>query len=137
MQTTALESVHVAAGARMVPFAGWNMPVQYRGILEEAKTVREHAGLFDLVRTTALDSSAVDAVISRVLGGAIDVRSSGLGSLAPDGFTLLHVAAQTPGSRGSPAPRTYHRFEASVLLCAHGASVARHRPRLLFRVARR
>ena len=48
MQTTALESVHVAAGARMVPFAGWNMPVQYRGILEEAKTVREQAGLFDL-----------------------------------------------------------------------------------------
>ncbi|MGC6488854.1 MAG: glycine cleavage system aminomethyltransferase GcvT [Planctomycetota bacterium] len=48
MQTTALESVHVAAGARMVPFAGWNMPVQYRGILEEAVTVRERAGLFDL-----------------------------------------------------------------------------------------
>ncbi|MFK7742418.1 MAG: glycine cleavage system aminomethyltransferase GcvT [Planctomycetota bacterium] len=48
MQTTALESVHIAHGARMVPFAGWNMPVQYRGILEEAKTVREHAGLFDL-----------------------------------------------------------------------------------------
>ncbi|MCK5941457.1 MAG: glycine cleavage system aminomethyltransferase GcvT [Planctomycetes bacterium] len=48
MQTTALESAHIAAGARLVPFAGWNMPVQYRGILEEAKTVREHAGLFDL-----------------------------------------------------------------------------------------
>ena len=48
MQTTALESVHAAAGARMVPFAGWNMPVQYRGILEEANTVRERAGLFDL-----------------------------------------------------------------------------------------
>ena len=48
MQTTALESAHIALGARMVPFAGWNMPVQYRGILDEAKTVREHAGLFDL-----------------------------------------------------------------------------------------
>ena len=48
MLTTALESVHIAAGARMVPFAGWNMPVQYRGILDEANTVREHAGLFDL-----------------------------------------------------------------------------------------
>ena len=32
----------------MVPFAGWNMPVQYRGILDEAKTVRSAAGLFDL-----------------------------------------------------------------------------------------
>ena len=48
MQATALESAHIALGARMVPFAGWNMPVQYRGILDEAKTVREHAGLFDL-----------------------------------------------------------------------------------------
>ena len=48
MQTTALESVHVAHGARMVPFAGWSMPVQYRGILDEARTVRKQAGLFDL-----------------------------------------------------------------------------------------
>jgi aminomethyltransferase len=48
MQTTALEFVHIALGARMVPFAGWSMPVQYRGILDEAKTVRQHAGLFDL-----------------------------------------------------------------------------------------
>jgi len=48
MQATALESIHVALGARMVPFAGWNMPVQYRGILDEARTVRTKAGLFDL-----------------------------------------------------------------------------------------
>ena len=48
MQSTALESAHVALGARMVPFAGWNMPVQYRGILDEAVTVRQRAGLFDL-----------------------------------------------------------------------------------------
>ncbi len=48
MLTTALESAHLSLGARMVPFAGWSMPVQYRGILDEAKTVREHAGLFDL-----------------------------------------------------------------------------------------
>ena len=48
MQSTALQSIHAAAGARMVPFAGWNMPVQYRGILDEARTVRTKAGLFDL-----------------------------------------------------------------------------------------
>jgi aminomethyltransferase len=48
MQATALESTHVALGARMVPFAGWNMPVQYRAILDEARTVRTKAGLFDL-----------------------------------------------------------------------------------------
>jgi aminomethyltransferase len=48
MQATALEKIHVALGARMVPFAGWSMPVQYGGILEEARTVRTKAGLFDL-----------------------------------------------------------------------------------------
>ncbi|MFN9757021.1 MAG: glycine cleavage system aminomethyltransferase GcvT [Planctomycetota bacterium] len=48
MQSTALASLHVALGARMVDFAGWNMPVQYRPILDEARTVRSKAGLFDL-----------------------------------------------------------------------------------------
>jgi aminomethyltransferase len=48
MQATALESTHVRLQARMVPFAGWNMPVQYGPILDEARTVRGKAGLFDL-----------------------------------------------------------------------------------------
>ena len=48
MQSTALESTHISLGARMVPFAGWSMPVQYRAILDEARTVRTKAGLFDL-----------------------------------------------------------------------------------------
>ncbi len=48
MQSTALASTHIALQARMVPFAGWNMPVQYGPILDEARTVRTRAGLFDL-----------------------------------------------------------------------------------------
>jgi aminomethyltransferase len=48
MHATALASIHVAHNARMVPFAGWNMPVQYRSILDEVRTVRTAAGLFDL-----------------------------------------------------------------------------------------
>ncbi len=39
---------HVAAGARMVPFAGWSMPVQYTSILAEHKAVRTGCGLFDV-----------------------------------------------------------------------------------------
>jgi aminomethyltransferase len=39
---------HIAHGARMVPFGGWEMPVQYSGILDEHRAVRERAGLFDL-----------------------------------------------------------------------------------------
>ena len=48
MRDTALKSVHASLGARIVPFAGWNMPVQYRGILDEARVVRSKAGMFDL-----------------------------------------------------------------------------------------
>ena len=48
MLQTALDSRHRALGARMIPFAGWDMPVQYSGILEEHTAVRSAAGLFDL-----------------------------------------------------------------------------------------
>ncbi len=48
VRRTPLWSRHVALGARMVPFAGWEMPLQYGGILAEHRAVREAAGLFDV-----------------------------------------------------------------------------------------
>ncbi len=48
LRRTPLYGVHVALGARMVPFAGWEMPVQYASILDEHRTVRGAVGLFDL-----------------------------------------------------------------------------------------
>jgi aminomethyltransferase len=45
---TALYETHRAHGARLIDFAGWDMPVQYTGIIEEHRAVRERAGLFDL-----------------------------------------------------------------------------------------
>ncbi len=48
MQNTALTSIHQKLGARMVPFAGYNMPIQYEGLLIEHKTVREAVGVFDV-----------------------------------------------------------------------------------------
>lgn len=45
---TPLYDAHVALGARMVPFAGYLMPVQYQGILAEHQWTRAHAGLFDV-----------------------------------------------------------------------------------------
>jgi aminomethyltransferase len=47
-QRTPLYDTHVRAGARMVEFAGWEMPVQYAGILDEHETVRTRVGLFDV-----------------------------------------------------------------------------------------
>jgi aminomethyltransferase len=48
MKNTALTSKHIALGAKMVPFAGYNMPVQYAGINAEHDTVRKAVGVFDV-----------------------------------------------------------------------------------------
>lgn len=48
LRRTPLYDRHVAAGGRMVPFAGWEMPVQYAGIRQEHEAVRTHAGVFDV-----------------------------------------------------------------------------------------
>src|SRR5437763_9290888 len=45
---TPLHDRHVALGARMVPFAGWEMPVQYEGVIQEHRAVRADAGVFDV-----------------------------------------------------------------------------------------
>src|SRR3954465_5811126 len=48
LRATPLNSVHRALGARMVDFGGWDMPVQYSGIIDEHNAVRNAAGLFDV-----------------------------------------------------------------------------------------
>ena len=48
LRETPLMATHRALGARMIEYGGWSMPVQYAGILEEHRAVRERAGLFDL-----------------------------------------------------------------------------------------
>jgi aminomethyltransferase len=48
LRRTPLHDRHVALGARMVPFAGWDMPVQYEGVIQEHRAVRSDAGAFDV-----------------------------------------------------------------------------------------
>jgi aminomethyltransferase len=48
LKRTPLYECHVKSGARMVPFVGWEMPVQYRGVIEEHRAVRTVVGLFDV-----------------------------------------------------------------------------------------
>jgi aminomethyltransferase len=48
LRRTSLHAKHVEAGARLVPFAGWEMPVQYQGVLAEHRAVRTDAGVFDV-----------------------------------------------------------------------------------------
>lgn len=62
MKRTPLHEKHVAAGGKMVEFGGWNMPVQYGPILDEASHVRNAAGLFDLSHMGRLHIVGADAV---------------------------------------------------------------------------
>jgi len=48
MKNTALSHIHEALGAKMVPFAGYNMPVQYEGVNIEHEIVRTGVGVFDV-----------------------------------------------------------------------------------------
>src|SRR4051812_29808279 len=59
---TPLYDWHVARGARMVDFAGWDMPVQYAGIVEEHTAVRSAAGLFDISHMGRLSFAGPDAL---------------------------------------------------------------------------
>jgi len=61
LRRTALYNQHLALGARMVPFAGWEMPLQYRGIVEEARAVRTRAGLFDVSRRAGVSPTGAPA----------------------------------------------------------------------------
>jgi aminomethyltransferase len=61
LRHTPLHPEHIALGARMVPFAGWEMPLQFAGIVEEHHAVRRRAGLFDISHMGRLTVEGPDA----------------------------------------------------------------------------
>lgn len=58
---TPLNAAHRALNARMVDFAGWDMPVQYTSLIEEHRAVRERAGMFDVSHMLAVDITGTGA----------------------------------------------------------------------------
>jgi len=61
-QRTPLYQKHIDAGAKLVDFAGWDMPLHYGSQLAEHKQVREHAGVFDVSHMTIVDVDGKDAL---------------------------------------------------------------------------
>ena len=74
LQRTPLYERHVAAGARLVPFAGWEMPVQYAGIRAEHAAVRERAGVFDVSHMGQVETSGPGALalLQRLLSNDVE-----------------------------------------------------------------
>ena len=79
MRRTPLHSVHQRLGARLVPFAGWEMPVQYSGIVAEHRAVRSNAGLFDVSHMGELDvrGPAAAAAVARLTCADVDRIAEG------------------------------------------------------------
>jgi len=79
LQTLALDAWHRAKGARMVPFAGYDMPVQYEGVIAEHNWTRTNAGLFDVSHMGQLTfhGDRVDAALETLLPGELQMLKDG------------------------------------------------------------
>lgn len=104
MKQTPLYNRHVALGARMVDYAGWNMPVQYAGIKEEILAVRRETGLFDVshmgeIRVSGQGAGAfLDWLLSRRVTGKKDDQITYAILSAADGGTVDDLLVYTMGA---------------------------------------
>lgn len=89
---TPLYEQHVAAGAKLVPFAGWEMPVQYEGVREEHAAVRTHAGVFDVSHMGQVEVEGPGALpfLQRVL-------SNDVAAIEPGGAQYSCLCAEDGG----------------------------------------
>ena len=88
LRHTPLHERHAAAGARLVPFAGWEMPVQYTGVREEHLAVRRDAGVFDVSHMGEIETRGPQALdfLQRILSN--DVSKVAIGGANATDFTV-------------------------------------------------
>jgi aminomethyltransferase len=117
LRQTPLHERHVEAGARMVPFAGWHMPVLYGSIVEEHTAVRRSAGLFDVshMGELRLRGPQAAALAQRLLSNDV------LG--APIGRVRYGLLCQEHGGVVDDVT-AYRVAEDEVLLCVNASNIA-------------
>jgi aminomethyltransferase len=82
LKKTVLHAAHVEAGAKMVPFGGWDMPVQYSdGIISEVKAVRNSAGMFDVSHMGRLEfeGPGAESFLGTILSANLPIIKVGRG----------------------------------------------------------
>ena len=124
LRRTPLHGRHAAAGARLVPFAGWEMPVQYSGIREEHLAVRTAVGVFDVSHMGQVETTGpgAEAFLQRMLsndvakltdGGAqYSVLTRDDGGVLDDLFTYRLGARALPHGHERLQPRARPRLAA-------------------------
>ena len=130
LRRTPLHDRHLAAGARMVPFAGWEMPVQYEGVIPEHRAVREHAGVFDVSHMGQLEVRGPAALEFLQTMLSNDLSRIGMGQAQ---YTLLL------DENGCPIDDliAYRLDDDHLLLVVNAARVDDDRDWLVGRAARR
>jgi glycine cleavage system T protein (aminomethyltransferase) len=117
LRRTPLYDTHKALGAKLVPFAGWEMPVQYAGILAEHHAVRTGAGVFDVSHMGEFEVTGPDrnALVNRV-------TCNDVAALEPGG--VQYSAILTPeGTFVDDC--TVYRFEDKLMIVVNASNVAR------------
>jgi glycine cleavage system T protein (aminomethyltransferase) len=92
LRRTPLHQLHAELGARLVPFAGWEMPVSYEGILEEHAAVRTHAGMFDVSHMGEVEVEGPGA-----LGFLQLVLSNDVAAIGPNGAQYSCLCDESGG----------------------------------------
>lgn len=118
LRRTPLHDFHLAHGGRLVDFAGWEMPVQYKSILEEHRAVRTAAGLFDVSHmgefaVTGPDAAAfLDHVMANDISRLFPGRVLYTPMCRPDGGVVDDLLV-------------YHRGPSDYLLCVNAGTIAK------------
>ncbi|PKQ21323.1 MAG: glycine cleavage system protein T [Actinobacteria bacterium HGW-Actinobacteria-6] len=114
--STPLYQEHLALGARIVPFAGWEMPVQYAGIIEEHKAVRASVGIFDVCHMAEFRFFGFDAfeALQKII-------TNDLGKIAEIGSALYTVMCDEDGGIIDDLI-VYHTGDIEYLVIANAAN---------------
>ncbi|HXK34026.1 MAG TPA: glycine cleavage system aminomethyltransferase GcvT [Dehalococcoidia bacterium] len=123
LRKTPLFDLHERQGGRIVPFAGWAMPVQYRGIVEEHRAVRERAGVFDVSHMGRLFVVGADA--ARLLRRALTYDVTSL----PEGHGHYTLLCNDDGGIIDD-PYVYRLDQQRFLVVGNAANAERDRERI-------
>lgn len=116
LRRTPLHDEHVALGARMVDFAGWEMPIQYAGVVEEHRAVRTQAGVFDVSHMAEFRFSGKEA------GAALQrIVTNDLGRIEAVGSALYTVMCDEDGGIIDDLI-VYHTGDTEYLIVANAAN---------------
>src|SRR5262245_11424379 len=112
---TPLYDRHAALGARLVPFAGWEMPIQYSGIIAEHQAVRNAAGLFDVSHMGEFEVRGDDAIafVDRITTNAVPAL--------PQGGVQYSLLLKPDG--GIVDDLLVYRLEGRLLLVVNAANI--------------